>query len=1329
MRSIREFNVSQKKNHSSMPSYYLWRTITGVFLLLAMAGNLSYGQVSTTLIQDTIYHADGTYASGTVLVTWPAFSTANGDAIPAGNLTTQIGANGSIFLNLTPNFGATPAGTYYTAVYHLDDGTVSTEYWVVPAVTQTTITAMRSEVMPASVAVQMVSQAYISNLISNYLPVRGGSMQGALLLNADPQSALQAATKEYVDSNVQGIASSLSQKVATTPTTTQGVNQPAGTTLMVNNLNRILTASQYQAGAGNNGIANAVAQGCTGTGCTIMADPGYAQTEQSIYDTSGGTIGLPWPTNTSLWDYRGGTNSLSSHDPTSPWASQGLQLNTDFDIPSSAFNAPGRGASGVVGGIQNNLNLYTGTNNTQNTLGGIPMVGGYGAIENGVGNYVNRYDSGQTFNQWNSLSCHGTGDCISRFTQVSVDGGVNRRDDEGTHLEDANITEDASVFTGTINAAVSAGATTIPTSCTYGCGSQGQDRLLIDTNASKEITGTFEAGSAITAVNQIPSGVVDTTANYPVSTFVSLCYAGSDNGAGGAAGCPSGTAPSGWIPPQATSPSQQAPSSPIVTGVLASYPNQPAAFCTNTTLQSSNSGASCYMPASGVGCLTDNNEYETVSYTYNSSTQQITLLNLTSSHLNGMVFATGGLCGYAVEEKASIYSLSTGGSGVQSQVWPVEGSINATTLYYITQRTNEGYGLPVLAGNGAGADEFSFSLTMSSFSVTSGVVTFTIPGNNGACQQAYNGLSATISTANSTYNGTYPITYVSCATFGVTTFTYTPSPAPSGTLPSTGTVSYTNMQYTLYPEARVNSVYDTTNKSVDGNFYVQPNTVAWANGDTVREPHYPELSINSSNPAVTQYIGNQGFSYAGMGVTYYGIAASSDTAGFSVTNGSPSTLFTGHGGKYPVPGRAHNITGLWATDFDITNAPDGALITVEGCKLDIGCNSDLSNFVIFGMQARHDYLTYDPAYNSGLNGTYSGRWYFGNLPNGALQDYGLALSEATVQGGYLAADKNVTSPVAKVGAISTSVVLATPSGPPTNVIGTTGSTTYRYYTIAHAVGGGVTTISPLGGENSPVYCGQGCGVTNGNATLSTTNYNQVCVAGGNAPAYGLPPVASWDILKLVGGTYYALATNLVITVANQGCVNDQGQSLSTYGSLPATNTTGQTTLVGTLNAPTVNATTGYQVNGTPLAASHLSNGTTGSGAVVLASSPTISGTVYTPIVTGTQGVTIAPLPAAGSGASASCYTGSGSQCTASSGFIQLYTGSSPSIGGQFQVSWTTPTPHSVNCIVGAGGGAAPESSAGLLPGTNNNFATSFNVDANVAPAAYTSYYFTYICGN
>lgn len=62
---------------------------------------------------------------------------------------------------------------------------------------------------------------------------------------------------------------------------------------------------------------------------------------------------------------------------------------------------------------------------------------------------------------------------------------------------------------------------------------------------------------------------------------------------------------------------------------------------------------------------------------------------------------------------------------------------------------------------------------------------------------------------------------------------------------------------------------------------------------------------------------------------------------------------------------------------------------------------------------------------------------------------------------------------------------------------------------------------------------------------------------------------------------------------------------------------GSPTFTGTVTAPTINATTAFQRSGVALAASHLSNGVTGSGAVVLATSPTVSGTMNSANIVGT----------------------------------------------------------------------------------------------------------------
>ncbi|HWT65673.1 MAG TPA: hypothetical protein VN151_06130, partial [Terracidiphilus sp.] len=159
--------------------------------------------VSTTTVQGTVYLANGKPGAGTVQLSWPAFTTSNGLAVAAGRLTATIGTDGFVSVNLTPNLGATPAGLFYTAVYHMSDGTTSTEYWVVPAAAQATIASVRAQVMPAAQAVQAASKAYVDqailSLASGSLTPVGGTLTGPLYLSGDPTQSLQAADKHYVD--------------------------------------------------------------------------------------------------------------------------------------------------------------------------------------------------------------------------------------------------------------------------------------------------------------------------------------------------------------------------------------------------------------------------------------------------------------------------------------------------------------------------------------------------------------------------------------------------------------------------------------------------------------------------------------------------------------------------------------------------------------------------------------------------------------------------------------------------------------------------------------------------------------------------------------------------------------------------------------------------------------------------------------------------------------------------------------------------------------------------------------------------------------------------
>jgi hypothetical protein len=69
---------------------------------------------------------------------------------------------------------------------------------------------------PGNNSTKAANSAYLRQELINYaLPLAGGTMAGALTLNADPVAALQAATKQYVDAFIQGISNKYSATCAT----------------------------------------------------------------------------------------------------------------------------------------------------------------------------------------------------------------------------------------------------------------------------------------------------------------------------------------------------------------------------------------------------------------------------------------------------------------------------------------------------------------------------------------------------------------------------------------------------------------------------------------------------------------------------------------------------------------------------------------------------------------------------------------------------------------------------------------------------------------------------------------------------------------------------------------------------------------------------------------------------------------------------------------------------------------------------------------------------------------------------------------------------------
>ncbi len=175
---------------------------------------------ATTHVSDTVYRADGKPASGTVLISWPAFTTTDSKPVAAGSESVVLGPEGEFAADLVPNVGATPAGSYYVVVFQLET-VVRTEYWMVGATSPTTISAVRAT--PGSgTATAPVSKQYVDNAIAvnkayvdsavasvgsgSYVAKSGDSMNGPLTLPMDPVAPNQASTKHYVDSALLGKA-------------------------------------------------------------------------------------------------------------------------------------------------------------------------------------------------------------------------------------------------------------------------------------------------------------------------------------------------------------------------------------------------------------------------------------------------------------------------------------------------------------------------------------------------------------------------------------------------------------------------------------------------------------------------------------------------------------------------------------------------------------------------------------------------------------------------------------------------------------------------------------------------------------------------------------------------------------------------------------------------------------------------------------------------------------------------------------------------------------------------------------------------------------------
>ena len=192
------------------------------FLLLWVAAAMVAAPAqtpATTIVQDTVYRADGTPAAGELLISWPSFTTSGGQAVAAGATSVTLGAGGALSVSLVPNVGATPSNSVYVVVYQLDDGTTKSEYWLVSTTSPTTIAAVRTTLGSAVSAMPPATQQYVNAAVAskandNAVVHLAGTetITGAKQFSVSPSlptptQASAATNKAYVDAAVTNAGS------------------------------------------------------------------------------------------------------------------------------------------------------------------------------------------------------------------------------------------------------------------------------------------------------------------------------------------------------------------------------------------------------------------------------------------------------------------------------------------------------------------------------------------------------------------------------------------------------------------------------------------------------------------------------------------------------------------------------------------------------------------------------------------------------------------------------------------------------------------------------------------------------------------------------------------------------------------------------------------------------------------------------------------------------------------------------------------------------------------------------------------------------------------
>ena len=142
--------------------------------------------------------------------------------------------------------------------------------------------------------------------------------------------------------------------------------------------------------------------------------------------------------------------------------------------------------------------------------------------------------------------------------------------------------------------------------------------------------------------------------------------------------------------------------------------------------------------------------------------------------------------------------------------------------------------------------------------------------------------------------------------------------AEGGGFWSTFSASTGSQVVKLYGGAEVYKVAGASNDTIDNQFTLAPNNVAWATSDPVEESHYPAQHVTGQTINVSSFGEHHGFGRNLFYASYVTGAENSDV-GINVVNGAPLTNYNafGLGGQWNLPVAAIYVQGPWSYALSI----------------------------------------------------------------------------------------------------------------------------------------------------------------------------------------------------------------------------------------------------------------------------------------------------------------------------------------------------------------------------------------------------------------------------